>query len=141
MLAAAEVVNKRCANPAHGSVAWERTGLISGRLDLLIGGAVGQACYFFQAEDGIRHVAVTGVQTCALPIWPGRGGGLHGPRREPPRADLRHGPHRLRSRRQRRSRRGDLRDRSEERRVGKAWRCWQQPRSLTNAAPIPLTGV
>src|SRR2546429_615875 len=23
---------------------------------------------FFQAEDGIRHVAVTGVQTCALPI-------------------------------------------------------------------------
>src|SRR2546429_2348788 len=25
---------------------------------------------FFQAEDGIRDVAVTGVQTCALPIWP-----------------------------------------------------------------------
>src|SRR2546422_2406995 len=27
-------------------------------------------CYFFffQAEDGIRDVAVTGVQTCALPI-------------------------------------------------------------------------
>src|SRR2546429_248660 len=24
--------------------------------------------YFFQAEDGIRDVAVTGVQTCALPI-------------------------------------------------------------------------
>ena len=24
---------------------------------------------FFQAEDGIRAVAVTGVQTCALPIW------------------------------------------------------------------------
>src|SRR2546429_2768532 len=26
------------------------------------------AVFFFQAEDGIRDVAVTGVQTCALPI-------------------------------------------------------------------------
>src|SRR2546429_5373933 len=25
--------------------------------------------FFYQAEDGIRDVAVTGVQTCALPIW------------------------------------------------------------------------
>src|SRR2546429_9989762 len=25
-------------------------------------------CFFFQGEDGIRDVAVTGVQTCALPI-------------------------------------------------------------------------
>src|SRR2546429_4155173 len=24
--------------------------------------------FFFQAEDGIRDVAVTGVQTCALPV-------------------------------------------------------------------------
>src|SRR5262249_57683636 len=24
---------------------------------------------FFQAEDGIRDWSVTGVQTCALPIW------------------------------------------------------------------------
>src|SRR2546429_3286931 len=33
--------------------------------------------FFFQAEDGIRDVAVTGVQTCALPISVGeldRGG-------------------------------------------------------------------
>src|SRR2546422_9648886 len=29
--------------------------------------------FFFQAEDGIRDVAVTGVQTCALPIFGGRG--------------------------------------------------------------------
>src|SRR2546422_8267193 len=31
--------------------------------------------FFFQAEDGIRDVAVTGVQTCALPIssWAPRG--------------------------------------------------------------------
>src|SRR5256884_3013916 len=27
--------------------------------------------FFFQAEDGIRDVAVTGVQTCALPICDG----------------------------------------------------------------------
>src|SRR2546422_9354631 len=26
--------------------------------------------FFFQAEDGIRDVAVTGVQTCALPVVP-----------------------------------------------------------------------
>src|SRR2546427_2787869 len=27
--------------------------------------------FFFQAEDGIRDLTVTGVQTCALPITPG----------------------------------------------------------------------
>src|SRR5258708_31232098 len=27
--------------------------------------------FFFQAEDGIRDDLVTGVQTCALPIWTG----------------------------------------------------------------------
>ena len=25
--------------------------------------------FFFQAEDGIRDIGVTGVQTCALPIF------------------------------------------------------------------------
>src|SRR2546422_7130859 len=30
--------------------------------------------FFFQAEDGIRDVAVTGVQTCALPICVQRSG-------------------------------------------------------------------
>src|SRR5438445_8816604 len=29
-------------------------------------------CFFFQAEDGIRDIGVTGVQTCALPISPGQ---------------------------------------------------------------------
>src|SRR5258708_4265225 len=29
--------------------------------------------FFFQAEDGIRDDLVTGVQTCALPIYPGAG--------------------------------------------------------------------
>src|SRR5205823_8800482 len=38
--------------------------------------------FFFQAEDGIRDKLVTGVQTCALPIYPSRrerrqGRGLH----------------------------------------------------------------
>src|SRR5438105_7119587 len=31
--------------------------------------------FFFQAEDGIRDPLVTGVQTCALPIW-GHGRGM-----------------------------------------------------------------
>src|SRR5258706_11876170 len=29
--------------------------------------------FFFQAEDGIRDWSVTGVQTCALPIYKGDG--------------------------------------------------------------------
>src|SRR2546430_11416726 len=35
-------------------------------------------CFFFQAEDGIRDLTVTGVQTCALPILNQGGiGGAH----------------------------------------------------------------
>src|SRR5689334_24347909 len=33
-----------------------------------------RCCFFFQAEDGIRDGTVTGVQTCALPIFNGRAG-------------------------------------------------------------------
>src|SRR3989441_11003028 len=40
--------------------------------------------FFFQAEDGIRDKLVTGVQTCALPIW-ARGR----PRRRGPRGGAR----------------------------------------------------
>src|SRR5256886_10391828 len=32
-------------------------------------GKVTYVVFFFQAEDGIRDLTVTGVQTCALPIW------------------------------------------------------------------------
>src|SRR5690606_41009206 len=32
-------------------------------------GAPPETFFFFQAEDGIRDFHVTGVQTCALPIW------------------------------------------------------------------------
>src|SRR3712207_7556201 len=28
-----------------------------------------ESFFFFQAEDGIRDIGVTGVQTCALPIY------------------------------------------------------------------------
>src|SRR2546421_9777327 len=34
---------------------------------------VGFVFFFFQAEDGIRDLIVTGVQTCALPILASRG--------------------------------------------------------------------
>src|SRR5256884_5344989 len=41
-----------------------------GQLALRVGRAesLNGIVFFFQAEDGIRDVAVTGVQTCALPI-------------------------------------------------------------------------
>src|SRR5262249_62300076 len=88
--------------------------------------------FFFQAEDGIRDWSVTGVQTCALPIYPELGervgplGGDH----------LRLSPHlpRVRGRggagRPRQGRDGARGDdgsglvalRSEERRVGKEGR-------------------
>src|SRR5687768_18599606 len=62
--------------------------------------------FFFQAEDGIRDVAVTGVQTCALPIFaPGAAG-----RSAAPGATARPRGARATSRR------------SEERRVGKECR-------------------
>src|SRR2546430_17669121 len=42
---------------------------------------MGSFClFFFQAEDGIRDLTVTGVQTCALPIFLGSFGGSHGQR-------------------------------------------------------------
>src|SRR2546430_10363274 len=46
-------------------------------------------CFFFQAEDGIRYLTVTGVQTCALPIFVGAAtvaGALLGPRKRFPLA-------------------------------------------------------
>src|SRR6266853_2814248 len=36
----------------------------------LITFAIFSSFFFFQAEDGIRDLTVTGVQTCALPIFP-----------------------------------------------------------------------
>src|SRR5690349_25126947 len=71
--------------------------------------------FFFQAEDGIRDLYVTGVQTCALPIF--QGGNVGGPAARVQRLCLKlHeavfvGPE---------SRRAKTVERSEERRVGKS---------------------
>src|SRR6202522_4785037 len=64
---------------------------------------------FFQAEDGIRHSEVTGVQTCALPICSSR------PRVRPRRGNpgSTHG--------------AAIGSRSEERRVGKECRSRWSP--------------
>src|SRR6266446_997540 len=35
----------------------------------LLVGSLANSFFFFQAEDGMRDYKVTGVQTCALPIW------------------------------------------------------------------------
>src|SRR5207302_4166725 len=43
--------------------------------------------FFFQAEDGIRDFHVTGVQTCALPIWGSRFAS-RSPRNEAPTSAL-----------------------------------------------------
>src|SRR5688500_20188667 len=74
--------------------------------------------FFFQAEDGIRDYKVTGVQTCALPIFCLRHHLRPRPlclRRRRPRRLCRSRPRRLCPRRSRRRR-------SEERRVGKECR-------------------
>src|SRR2546422_7488349 len=94
--------------------------------------------FFFQAEDGIRDVAVTGVQTCALPIstspLPRR---LSRARRREARAgrrgsgagELPTGAGGWRSRRYHHSAgaRKNQRTRSEERRVGKECRSRWSP--------------
>src|SRR5204862_5884342 len=75
--------------------------------------------FFFQAEDGIRALYVTGVQTCALPIYAGERPPCRRHRRW---ADQRRvaGGARQRLQRKRRCRQAPLRpDRSEERRGGK----------------------
>src|SRR5438552_5885902 len=49
--------------------------------------------FFFQAEDGIRDDLVTGVQTCALPIYRGSRASASGPtRRTLPRRRTARGP-------------------------------------------------
>src|SRR5690349_24800509 len=85
--------------------------------------------FFFQAEDGIRDLYVTGVQTCALPISDARV--LRTPAAERVRR---------RSRAHSRShQRGE--PRSEERRVGKECRSrrspyYQKKKKWSSGAPI-----
>src|SRR5437762_13885424 len=71
--------------------------------------APGRSVFFFQAEDGIRDTSVTGVQTCALPIFSRRKHAHH--------ADL------LQNHRSPPGGKG----RSEERRVGKECRSRWMP--------------
>src|SRR5687768_18583978 len=82
--------------------------------------------FFFQAEDGIRDVAVTGVQTCALPISHETGGLLPSSARagRPLPSTSRIAP--VASRR----RQMNAWDRSEERRVGKECRSRWLPDNL-----------
>src|SRR3712207_7675332 len=94
--------------------------------------------FFFQAEDGIRDIGVTGVQTCALPICEpprgDRGGGARPPLAEPVRLDDREHVRRLRREEHDDEARAlaeprvrlDAR-RSEERRVGKECRSRWSP--------------
>src|SRR5256885_12703298 len=97
---------------------------------VLLSGVYDTVIFFFQAEDGIRDYKVTGVQTCALPIY----------RRRRPERDrgLRRLPDALPALIVRDAVPGaeeglrlraveDLRDRSEERRVGKECRSRWSP--------------
>src|SRR2546426_5342047 len=85
--------------------------------------------FFFQAEDGIRDYKVTGVQTCALPIWVQ----LHQPRSDQPahRSAPGDGTHRMAAGLNEEVEQGDLIMegllRSEERRVGKECRSRWSP--------------
>src|SRR2546430_5315070 len=93
--------------------------------------------FFFQAEDGIRDLTVTGVQTCALPIYRKVACGLMVPTRE--RETLLQLCRMLRQREEHTLRHilGQVRvtddsqgrrvDRSEERRVGKECRSRWSP--------------
>src|SRR2546430_12130599 len=77
--------------------------------------------FFFQAEDGIRDLTVTGVQTCALPILHAQGRRVALLRRRLLWAGHAHG------RRRERAVAAQVVRRSEERRVGKECRSRWSP--------------
>src|SRR2546422_6361629 len=93
--------------------------------------------FFFQAEDGIRDVAVTGVQTCALPIF--LGGEVAQSRAIAPTVDAKDGEQEQTAEEDHRVLQAvapshgepegdaDRRHRSEERRVGKECRSRWSP--------------
>src|SRR2546430_12163142 len=60
-----------CSKLGRGKMAIWRYGISASHGSCRLGGfvAVLSDFFFFQAEDGIRDLTVTGVQTCALPIW------------------------------------------------------------------------
>src|SRR5258707_4915178 len=97
-------------------------------------GTLASVVVFFQAEDGIRDIGVTGVQTCALPISQSvrivgaiivgerQQLGSAGQARESSAVPLSGRRHRLISRDGQRGGGGSSSERSEERRVGKEGR-------------------
>src|SRR5256885_17118054 len=93
--------------------------------------------FFFQAEDGIRDYKVTGVQTCALPIYEERDRALPAPlsrRRDDPGPDVADDHVQGRDDALARQARGQADAarprRSEERRVGKECRSRWSPYHL-----------
>src|SRR2546430_12664231 len=100
----------------------------------------GEYHFFFQAEDGIRDLTVTGVQTCALPIFIRRWCGLDGRMNSSSTAAFQFCARNMGSRRRRwwkkccrcweknrRRNRARPSSRSEERRVGKECRSRWSP--------------
>src|SRR5579859_8213037 len=78
--------------------------------------------FFVQAEDGIRYLTVTGVQTCALPISPSTTWSCSSPAE--PRTSRACSP-------------SSTASRSEERRVGKECRSrWSPYHSKTNIGSV-----
>src|SRR5206468_9502277 len=94
--------------------------------------------FFFQAEDGIRDLIVTGVQTCALPISPPEGRTERRPTRRATWASAREDGSRRGRAREGADREASLADRSScrserrrarSRQIGRAscrerWGCW-----------------
>src|SRR2546422_9994065 len=101
--------------------------------------------FFFQAEDGIRDVAVTGVQTCALPISLTDDPGPRGPhgvcpvpeRRRPPERAERAAPGRSASRRGRHPRAPARVRRAEDGGSGGCQACGDRGRVTNFGRPLP----
>src|SRR5690348_13789789 len=66
---AAQVVQEAVPAIAEAAELAARCSANGGRLIYAAAGSSGLMALFFQAEDRIRDGRVTGVQTCALPIW------------------------------------------------------------------------
>src|SRR5207249_8673391 len=93
----------------------------------------GQFLFFFQAEDGIRDRNVTGVQTCALPIFAAFGGAAERGRLAPEETwVIAHLPQTDVPRVEAGGEATFVPDRSEERRVGKGWRSRWVPQHERN---------